>query len=147
MEKIVVGSKAFFGSIEGFEGKDSDYIELIEEPQGFKWRREIRMRGIDTFQYKKESPAEMVRRTVESNDPLLIGKFLVPEFAAAIGATPQDLAPLEPMLERLDDKHRYVAYIFRAVMQNGSFSLTNEQRREAYRIYTEARQERKHKVE
>lgn len=147
MEKIMVGSKAFFGKLEGFESKDTDYIELIEEPQGFKWRREIRMRGIDTFQYKKESPAEMVRRTVESGDPLLVGKFLVPDFAAAIGATPQDLAPLEQMLERLDEKHRYVAYIFRAVQKNGTFDLTDEQRREAYHIYTEARQERKHKVD
>lgn len=139
MEKILVGSKAFFGAIDGFTGTDSDYIELVENPQGFQWRREIRMRGTDTFQYRKESPMKMVQRTLESGDPLLVGKFLIPEFSAAIGATVQDIAPLEPLLAKLDKKHEYVAYIFRAIMDNGTFEITDQQRDEAYRIYTEAR--------
>lgn len=82
----------------------------------------------------------MVQRTLDCGDALLIGKFLVPEVAQAIGATVSDILPLETLLSKLDDRHRYVAVIFDAVKQNGSFELTEEQRAAAYEAYRQARQ-------
>lgn len=139
-KKILVGSRAFFGGCEGFRSKDRDYLELLENPRGFSWRREQSLRGVCTFSYKLEPVADMVRRTLESGDALLVGKFLVPEVADAIGATVKDILPLEGLLPKLDKKHEYIAAIFNAVKQNGSFVLTDEQRAVAYEIYKQARE-------
>lgn len=142
MKRILVGSRAFFSGMDGFRSKDHDYLELVENPTAFKWRREQSLRGVCTFQFKKEPPADMVRRTLDCGDALLVGKFLVPEVAQAIGATVVDILPLETLLPKLDEKHEYVAVIFAAVKQNGSFELTDEQRAAAYEAYRQARQAR-----
>lgn len=140
MRRILVGSRAFFSGMEGFKSKDYDYLELVENPTTFKWRREQSLRGTCTFQFKKEPPADMVRRTLDCGDALLVGKFLVPEAAQAIGATVVDILPLETLLPKLDEKHEYVAVIFAAVKQNGSFELADEQRAAAYEAYRKVRQ-------
>lgn len=143
-ERILVGSRAFFGSIDGFQSKDTDYLELVDETNGFQWRRECSARGLCVFQYKRESAARMVRRTLDHGDALLVGKFLVPEVAQAIGATVADILPLETLLPKLDEKHKYVAVIFEAVRLNGSFELTDEQRAAAYEAYRKARRPEEH---
>ena len=139
MKQILVGSRAFFSGMKGFQSKDRDYLILVEQPQGFNWRREQSVRGICTFQYKLGTPAEMVSKTLEVGDPLLIGKFLVPEVADVLGATIDDILPLETLLPKLDDKHQYEAVIFNAIKTNGSFTLTEEQRKEAFKVYKSAR--------
>ena len=138
-KKILVGSRAFFGNYKNFRSKDTDYLELVENPQEFSWRKELSMRGFCNFQYKLEPVADMVKRTIENGDPLLIGKFLVPEVAEAIGATVEDILPLEVLLPKLDDNHKYVESIFNAIKENNSFELTDEQRLAAYEIYKQAR--------
>lgn len=144
MSKIIlVGSRAFFAGCEGFRSKDHDYLELLENPEDFTWRREQSLRGVCTFSYKLEPVADMVRRTLETGDALLVGKFLVPEVAEAIGATVSDILPLEALLQGLDKKHEYVAVIFNAVKQNESFVLTDEQRAAAYVVYKQAREQAK----
>lgn len=140
MNRILVGSRAFFSGISGFSSKDHDYLELVENPTTFQWRREQSLRGTCTFQFRKEPAARMVQRTLDNGEALLVGKFLVPEVAQAIGATVNDILPLEALLSKLDDKHQYVAVIFDAVKQNGSFELTDEQRAAAYEVYRQARQ-------
>lgn len=140
MNRILVGSRAFFSGVDGFKSKDHDYLELVENPTTFKWRREQSLRGTCTFQFRKEPAARMVQRTLDNGEALLVGKFLVPEVAQAIGATVSDILPLEPLLSKLDGLHKYVAVIFDAVKQNGSFELTDEQRAAAYEVYRQARQ-------
>lgn len=139
MKQILVGSRAFFSGMKGFQSKDRDYLILVEQPQGFNWRREQSVRGICTFEYKKDTPAAMIAKTLEMGDALLIGKFLVPEVAQAIGATVDDILPLESLLPKLDDKHQYEAVIFNAIKANGTFTLTDEQRQEAFKAFLSAR--------
>lgn len=141
MTKILVGSRAFFNGMKGFKSKDRDYLILVGQPQGFEWRREQSVRGICTFEYKLDTPTKMVAKTLEKGDPLLIGKFLVPEVAKAIGAIVDDILPLESLLPKLDDKHQYEAVIFNAIKTNGSFTLTDEQRQEAFKAYMSARKD------
>lgn len=139
-KKFVVGSRAFFSGCDEFKSKDRDFLEFVENPTGFKWRREQSLRGVCTFSYKLEPVADMIRRTLECGDALLIGKFLVPEVAEAIGATVADILPLATLLEKLDKKHEYIAVIFDAVKQNGSFDINDDQRAAAYEIYKQARE-------
>ena len=140
MKRILVGSRAFFSGYEDFQSKDYDYLELVENPTTFKWRREQSLRGTCVFQFKKEPVARMVQRTLDCGDAFVACKFIVPEVAQAIGATVSDILPLEPLLSKLDERHQYVAVIFEAMKQNGSFELTDEQRAAAYEVYREARQ-------
>lgn len=139
MTKILVGSRAFFGCYDDFKSKDKDFLELVHDPTAFKWRHEQSLRGVCTFQYKKEPAAIMVQRTVDFGDALSVGKFLVPEVATAIGATVEDILPLEVLLPKLDKRHKYIAVIFEAVKQNNSFELTDEQRDEAYEVYKQSK--------
>ncbi len=139
MTKILVGSRAFFSGMGGFNSKDRDYLILTDNPNGYTWRREQSMRGVCTFEYKRDTPAAMVAKTLEAGDPLLIGKFLVPAVADAIGATVEDILPLENLLPKLDAKHQYEAIIFNAIKNNGTFTLTDEQLQDAYKAYLDAR--------
>lgn len=143
MTKILVGSRALFDGVDGFHSKDRDYLILVEQPQNFNWRREQNLRGMCLFEYKKDTPTAMIAKTLEVGDALLIGKFLVPEVAQAIGATVEDILPLESLLPKLDAKHQYEAVIFEAIKTNGTFTLTDRQRQEAFRQYQLARTKEK----
>lgn len=138
-KKFVVGSRAFFAGYEDFNPNDSDFLELVDDPVDFKWRREFHLRGVCTFAYKREPIADMVQRTLDNGDPLLICKFLTPEVAYELGASVADILPLEALVPKLDDKHRYYAVIFDAYKVNGAFTLTQAQRDAAYAEYKKAR--------
>ena len=139
MKEILVGSNAFFKGIKEFHSKDKDYLILVDEPTDFKIRKEICLRGIDKFYYKKDIPQNMMQTTLSLNDPMLIGKFLVKEVAHEIGLSPQDILILEPLLEKLDEQHQYQKIIFKYIIENNSFELTDEQLKEAYQSYLESR--------
>lgn len=139
MKKILVGSRAFFSGMDGFNSKDNDFLILVDTSPTFSWRQEQHMRGNCTFYYLKETPAQMIRRTIDNGDPLLVGKFIVPEVAREIGATVNDILSLEPLIEKLDEKHAYEAVIFSAIKSNGNFEITEEQRSQAYEAYKLAR--------
>lgn len=139
MQKFLVGSRAFFSGIDGFRSKDTDVLILEDNPTDYQWRKESNMRGVCTFRYKKESPAVMVDRTITAGDALLIGKFLIKDVADAIGATVQDILPLEVLVSKLDEKHKYEDLIFNAIKENNSFILTQKQIANAYTNYCESR--------
>lgn len=138
-KQFTVGSRAFFSDMPDFRSKDSDILVLMDEPADFQWRREQQLRGVSTFRYKREPIAQMIQRTLDADDPLMVGKFLVPEVAAELGVSVADILPLQPLVSKLDDKHKYYAVIFNAYQANGSFTLTKEQRDEAYTEYWKAR--------
>ena len=137
--KIEVGSRAFFGGIADFASKDHDYVVLVDQPQGFNYRRECSLRGVDTFEYKRMSAADLVAKTLEYADALAVGKFLVKGFADAIGLTTDQLQQLQPLVEKLDEKHQYERIIFDAIISAGSWDLSDETLQAAYASYTESR--------
>ncbi len=142
MKKILVGSNVFFKDFKGFKSKDKDYLVFIDNPLDFKKRKEIYLRGIDMFYYKRLSPIEMINYTLETNNPLLIGKFLVPEVAEELKLSVTDILPLEPMLSKLDEQHQYQVIIFNHIKNNNSFILTEEQLDEAYQFYLSTRKDK-----
>ena len=81
------------------------------------------------------TPDEFVEYTLNSKLPMEIGKFLVPEIAEFLGFTIEHLKQLAPVVDRLDEKHKYERVIYNAYLENGAFYLTNEQRNEAYEEY------------
>ena len=81
----------------------------------------------------------MIQKAIESGNGLLFGNFLVPAFAKEIGLTIDELKKLQPLAAALDSKHHYQTIIFNYYLENGAFSLTDEQRAEAYDAYLSAR--------
>ena len=82
---------------------------------------------------------ELIDVTLFRNFPMEIGKFLVPEFIKEFKLSIDDLKRLEPIISKLDDKHKYEEVIFRSYLENNDFILTDEQREEAFRIYNNSR--------
>lgn len=136
-QRFRVGSSYFFG-----EGADFDEVAFEEEPKLYKnvmqFRKKDRSRCI--FLWRKMTADEFVEYTLNSRLPMEVGKFLVPEVAEYLGITLDHLKKLEPVIERLDDKHKYEQIIYQSYMQNGGFFLTDEQRHSAYIEYKKERE-------
>jgi hypothetical protein len=56
-----------------------------------------------------------------------------------IGFTIEDLKLFEEAFNHIDDKHSYEKKIYDSYIENEGFTLTKEQRDEAYQIYKEKR--------
>lgn len=141
--QYVVGSNAFFSQIPGFEPHDKDILVVDDEPQGYKdfrWFRLLRPEPMCVFQWRQMPKDEFIDVTLMHDDPLLAGKFLVPEFAEGIGLAVEDLARLDSLFKNMGKRHLYEKVIYAAYMENGNFSLTSEQLKAAYDAYLEGRE-------
>ena len=135
MNKILIGSQYFFSEYDDFQSKDIDELQIIDTNE-FAQMRQITGQGRCLFQMKRHSSKEdYINWALKSQIGMVLGKFLVPEFNAAIGFSVTDLPKLLPLVEKLDDKHKYEEIIFNSYIQNGAFALTQEQRDEAYQSY------------
>ena len=137
--KIEVGSRAFFSGIADFASKDHDYVVLIDNPQGFNYRRECSLRGVDTFEYKRMSAADFVTKTLEYADALAVGKFMVKGFADAIGLTIEQLQQLHLLVEKLDEKHQYEKIIYNYIIDNNTWDIDDITIKAAYDSYKNSR--------
>lgn len=137
--KILIGSKYFFSCYPDFKSKDIDELEIIETTE-FSQMRQITGQGKCLFQMKKHTSKEdYIEWAIKSNIGMVIGKFLVPEFCNQIGFTVDDLPRLKVLINRLDDMHKYEEIIYNSYLENGSFTLTDEQRDKAYAEYRKGR--------
>lgn len=136
---ILVGSNYFFKNIKGFHSKDTDYATLIDNPIGFNYVRQTSGKFC-LFEWKRMPPEEFISYTLNKGPTMQIGKFLIPEFNNEIGFTIEHLKQLAPLIEKLDDKHKYEKIIFNSYIENNSFTLTEEQRLKAYEEYKKYRE-------
>lgn len=135
---ILIGSRYFFGKYRDFHSHDTDYIDIIDTNE-FSEKRTIRGQGKDYFILKKKPKECLIQDALKSELPMVVGKFLVPEFNQLIGFTIDDLPRMLPLIEKLDEKHEYEKIIYNYYLENKSFTLTEEQRLEAYQSYRKSR--------
>jgi hypothetical protein len=90
---------------------------------------------------RHDTAQEYIDWALKSKVGMVIGKFLIPEFVAQIGMSIDDLKQLAPLVDRLDDKHKYEKNIYDSYILNNDFYLTEEQRLKAYESYKESRKE------
>lgn len=135
---ILMGSNYFFHQYSDFKSTDIDKIELVDTNE-FKEKRVIRGQGKDYFYLKRKPKEQLIQDALKSNLPMVVGKFLIPEFNKQINFTIEDLPKIKPLIDNLDEKHKYEEIIYNAYIENKSFTLTEEQRDAAYRRYKEAR--------
>ena len=139
MNKFLMGSQYFFSRYDDFTSKDIDEIQIIETNE-FSHMRQITGQGKCLFQLKKYSSfEEYINWDVRSNLGMVIGKYLIPEFCNEIGFTIEDLPKVKSLINKLDDKHKYEEIIYNSYIENGSFTLTDKQRENAYKSYKENR--------
>ena len=137
---ILVGSGYFFNMYPDFNSKDVDTVQLIDT-NDFENICQISGNGECLFLVKKHTNKQTyIDWALKSKLGMVVGKFLVPEFCQEIDFTVDDLLKLKPLLEKLDDKHKYEEIIFNAYVENNSFTLTDEQRGLAYQSYKESRE-------
>lgn len=137
--KYLMGSSYFFSCYEDFVPHDIDEIEIVETDK-FQHKRQITGKGRCYFQLrKKDSYEDYLEWDISTNLGMNVGKWLVPEFCAAVGFPVEELFRLQPMIDILDDKHKYEEIIYNAYVTNNSFTLTDEQRLAAYNSYRAAR--------
>lgn len=136
---MLVGSRAFFEGLDGFQSKDTDILELVDKPTGFKYQRQFKFKDKCVFQWRKMEIKEFIKITLLNNTPMEIGKFLVPEFIKEYNLSIDDLKQLQPLVDKLDDKHKYEKVIYDSYLENNEFRLTEEQLNKAYNIYIKYR--------
>lgn len=132
---IRVGSTAFFSNIDGFSSKDTDWVELIDNPTEFRYYLQLSGMNRCIFKWKRMTADEFVEYSLSKGHPMFIGKFLVPEFVKEIGFTINHLRKLKPIMDNIDEKHTYEKVIYDAYIDNNDFILTSEQLCEAYKVY------------
>jgi hypothetical protein len=140
-KRITVGSQAFFSGYEDFDSNDMDFVEFQDEPEDFRRFKIVRENGEEVFYYKTMPKEELIESELEHCKRLgrAAGKFLVPELVEFIGFTIEDLKLFEEAFNHIDDKHSYEKKIYDSYIENEGFTLTQEQRDEAYQIYKEKR--------
>ena len=143
IKKFNVGSSAYFIGMEGFSPKDTDYVCLVEDYIGGDKTMRINLKGNDLIMYRHDyTKEEFIREALRCGVSLKIGKFLAPEFVRAFDITLEDLSRLKPLVDGLDEKHKYERIIYDAYIENGSFTLTDEQRMAAFETYKAAREKK-----
>lgn len=134
----LMGSAYFFKNFPGYTSHDVDWIELTDDPTITRVRS-IRGQGLDVLFLRRKSKETLIAEALTSQLPMVVGKFLIPEFCKEIGFTFEDLPKVRPLIDRLDPKHQYEEIIYNSYIENGSFTLTEEQRMRAYKAYLAAR--------
>lgn len=136
IKTIIVGSCAFFNKFKDFNSKDTDILHILDYPIFGETIQVMRKNNKDEFlmyNFGKNKLIELI------NDPLQVGKFLVPEFAEYIDLTIEDIKKLEQWFNKLDDKHSYEKLIYEYYIENNDFFLSEEQLKKAYIKYKEYR--------
>ena len=137
---IRIGSSVFFSKFTDYKIKDIDEMSIQN-----KWLPD----GICVLNFKKDnkdiflwsplSKEQFIKNTLNDNEPLRVGKFIVPEFCEYIDFNIKDYELLKPIFDKLDDKHKYEKVIMESYIKNNSFTLTDEQLNNAYKIYKKYR--------
>lgn len=136
---MIVGSNAFFKGMEGFNPKDIDILEFVDNPIGFKNYRQIAFDNKCVFQWRTMPVDEMIKIHLENNTPMEMAKFLVPEFISKMNLTIDKLKKLQPLVDSMDKNHEYLKVIYDAYVDNNAFYLSEEQLNNAYKVYLKYR--------
>lgn len=142
IKEFKMGSLIFFKEYNDFNSKDVDILAITDLPLFGKPMMNMKLNEKDVFFMGLENKNILIEKTLDSNVPMRVGKFLVPEFCEYIEFEISDYDKLSDMFDNLDEKHRYEIIIRDAYIENNGFFLTDEQRLKAYEEYKRERPDR-----
>lgn len=138
-KEFKMGSKYFFSCYKDFKPHDEDILGLMSKGLSGKKSFLFRKDGKDLILYPILTKEEYIQEDIKLNDPIRVGKYLIPEFVEFIDFTIDDLKLFSKHFDNLDSKHKYEKIIYDAYVENDDFVLTDAQRRKAYEEYKKAR--------
>ena len=140
VKKIRCGSSVFFDKFDDYNSKDVDWLVFVDKIPGNQLMWRLKIKDDDLMMFKvgttKQQHIDMV---FDTNVPLKVGKFLVPEFNEYIGFGINELKQFKDFFGKLDNLHKYQKVIYDAYIKNKSFTLTDEQLNNAYAEYKKYR--------
>jgi hypothetical protein len=143
IKQFKIGSSALFSGMQGYNEKSSDLLLIEKDPVGFKtWRESSCQSGV-IAEWKEMGKDEFIEATLSFGRPELVGKFLIPEFAEWLQMTIDDLKKLDNLFSKMEGKQAYLKKIYDYYIENGEFELREEQKKDAYSIYQEYREDNK----
>lgn len=137
MKKFLVGSAAFFKGMEGYNGTEN-FVQVIDEKkEGCSnwWSK----RGDDTFEWVRHTKEELIKKLASTGVEKRAASLLSPELAKEFGVSAEDIKSLEHLWKKCEGKNAYYKVIADAYIENGSLTLTDEQKAKAFEAYKEAR--------
>ncbi len=140
-KQFIIGSNVFFADYyDDYISHDIDELHIMDN-WSIKNTNVLNLKnnGKDIFYFKDMSKQEFINDTLTCNTPMRVGKFLIPEFAQYLNMTIDDLKQLKPMIDKLDDKHKYEQIIYNFYIENNDFILTEKQRDIVYDEYKKYR--------
>lgn len=139
IKDFTIGSSYFFKCYDDYTIHDNDKLVILNHAIKGKRSFMLKKDNDDVIFYPSLSKKEFIEEDLNTNDSIKIGKYLIPEFVEYIGFEISDLKKLRPLLDNLDNKHKYEKIIYDAYITNKSFTLTDEQRLSAYNEYKKYR--------
>lgn len=142
MIEIQAGSRAFFSGMEGFAPHDNDVVVIENSAgNGYLFHRSIPniAEQKDVYHVVKQNKERLMNWESKHSSPMVLGRYLLPAFCDEFGITVDDLSILRPMRDNLDRRHQYLGLIYDFYLQNGSMTLTEQQRQEAFEEYKKER--------
>ena len=136
-KEIIVGSRAFFEDFGDFSPKDKDLLCIMTDiciPDFVSWQFKDD-NNIDVIMIKDMTKEELMNHSLDEKDPILVGKLLVPEVINYFNITIDDLKKAKPIIDLLDDKHKYYQDIYNAYLENNALALSPKQLENAYKTY------------
>ncbi len=128
---IIVGSSYFFNKLPAFKPKDLDVV-VFKTNTSFDYYHQIGFDGKDIFTWNKKS----VFKFDYSENPMAIGKFLVPEILDELGVDFEFVKLiLQNNIDKLAKRHEYQKLIFDFYIENNEMKLTEEQLNIVYNNY------------
>lgn len=142
IKKIKVGSSIFFNKFNDFTSGDNDWICILDKPLFGNEKHLLKKKNDDyLFLYINDSvlKRDLLKYTTDYYQAC---SFLSPEFIEyinnfGVNFTIDDLKTLRHFFNDVKPKHLYTKYICDAYIKNKGFYLTDEQLKEAYKIYKE----------
>ena len=80
-KRFLIGSKAFFSGMEGFEPKNSDFLTLVKTGNGFSHFYQMTDGTCCHYIFIRKSKKEMIDYALNNGPAMQVGKFLVPAVA------------------------------------------------------------------
>lgn len=143
----IVGSQYFFKGMPDFNPHDYDFHKIVSEEYAsnhdpaFHYHYHSHHDGC-CVNMTVERPVDEMLNWIIGHDIMVGSIFLIPEVAEQVGFDfAKDHEKLIPVIEYLDSKQKWGYYkiIYEAYVENGSMTLTDEQRQRAYESYLESR--------
>lgn len=135
---IPCGSRIFFSHYPDYVEHDKDYIAIVDGLPNDNLS--ISRRKRDTFFVEAKPIDEVMEDARNWNKRITwLGRFLVPEHNEIFGFTVEHLKEIAPKFDLMPPSHQYEKIICDAYIENGSFTLTDEQRLKAYESYKSQR--------